>query len=123
MQLDINGKSYTGKFGIKFARELDRKYGMKRDDISLGMALSIKAPMLLAGDVVTLVDFLYISTITESKRPKIDDIEIFVEEHENIEALFDEVIDEVGKSNATKLAMKEVKKNMEQNPQLIPTID
>lgn len=115
MEFRIDEKTYRGKFGIKFVRELDKKFGMKRDDIDLGMAISTKTPSLLAGDTTTLADFIHLSTVTENTRPTLEEIENFIDDHDDIEELFDEVVKELEEANATKKAFKEVQKRMGAN--------
>jgi len=102
MQLTINGKEYDLNFGIGFLRELDKKYFIERNGAKFGNSMEMKIPMLLAKDTVTLADVLYVATCALKKRPSQIDIDAFIDSVEDIEAIFDEVIEELKKSNATK---------------------
>lgn len=114
MVITINGKEYEIHFGIGFIRELDKKYfTQNRSGVKFGMGAEVKIPMLLANDVVTLSEILYAGTCTEKKRPTQQEIDDYVDDVEDIEALFDEVISELKKHNATKLRMKEFQELLE----------
>lgn len=108
MQIKLGEKEYTLRFGLKFIRELDEKYYAERNGIKYGAALELKIPFVLAGDTVTLAEFLYSATATEEKRPTQDQVDYFIEETDDIEALFDEVHSELKKSNVTKKRTEEM---------------
>lgn len=108
MILEINGKQYESRFGIRFIRELDKTNSLEREGIKFGAGLELKVPMLVACDTVALSDVLYAGTVTEKSRPTQIEVDDFVENHGDIEALFNEVLDELKKSNATKLKMQQL---------------
>ena len=110
MQITINEKEYNVKFGVKFVRKMDEKYYVSDGGIKFGMALEKKLPTLFAGDVVTLAEVLYEGTCAESKRPAKDEIDTFIDEHEDIEGLFEEVLEELKNSNATQVAITRTEK-------------
>lgn len=112
MQIEINKKKYNCKFGIKFVRELDKKFSVKKEGVEFGFSLSTKLPELAGGNAATLSDFLYTATITESPRPSQDEIDDYIDNVENIEAVFDEVLKELEESNAGKLAVRTLKQNL-----------
>lgn len=102
MQVTINDKDYDLNFGIGFLRELDKKYFIERNGAKFGDSMALKIPMLLAKDTVTLADILYTATHALKSRPSQKSIDAFIDSVEDIEVLFDEVIEELKKSNATK---------------------
>lgn len=107
MILTINGNDYEIRFGIGFVRALDQEYFVQNDSgAKFGAGLETKIPMLLANDIVTLSDFIYLGTCTESKRPTRDEVDDFIDQVEDIEGLFNEVAEELKKHNATKMRMK-----------------
>ena len=112
MQLVINGKTYNVKFGVKFVRSLDKTFPIERSGMKCGLALSAKIPELYAKNIASLADILYHGTVTESPRPSLADVETFVEEHEDLEQLFDDVIQELSESNAGKSLMSEMNQDL-----------
>lgn len=112
MQIEINKKKYNCKFGVKFVRELDKKFGVEDGGVVFGLSLSTKIPELFGGNAATLSDFLYTATITESPRPSQDEIDEYIDNIDDIEAVFDDVLKELEESNAGKLAVREIKKNL-----------
>lgn len=115
MVLEINEDVYEVKFGMGFIRELDKKYFTQaQSGTKFGMGMEVRIPMLLTKDVVTLAEFLVMGTCTEKKRPTQGQIDRYIDEVEDIELLFDEVVEELKKQNATKLKIKEVEDALEE---------
>ena len=112
MQLTINDKTYSVKFGVKFVRALDKAYPIEQQGLKFGMALSAKIPELYAKNIASLADIIYYGTVTESPRPSLNDVETYVEECEDLEKLFDDVIQELSESNAGKSLMSELDQNL-----------
>lgn len=103
MILTINDIDYEIKFGIGFVRRLDEKYYTKGvAGAQFGLGLESRLPLLLAGDTLVLAEFLYMGTAHLDKRPKQADIDDFIDTVGDIDALFDEVVDELKKQNATR---------------------
>ena len=113
MQLTINDKTYNVKFGVKFVRTLDSVFATEREGLKFGFSLNTKITELMTGNIAALADILYYGTVTESPRPSMAKIEEFVEEHEDLEGLFDEVIKELSESNAGKSMMAGMEANLE----------
>ncbi len=116
MIVEINGKGCKLNFGIGFIRELDDKYFVvSKTGVRFGSGLETKVPMLLAGDVVTLAEFIYMGTARmEKDRPAPREIDDYIDGVEDIEGLFSEVVDELKKSNACKIKVIQMEKNMEE---------
>lgn len=113
MILKIKGEEYRVKFGIGFVRKLDEKYYVQNNtSVKFGLGVETQVPKLLTGDPVALSEFLYLGTCTEEKRPSQADVDEFLDEAENIEALFDEVIEELRRSNATRSKLGELEENL-----------
>ena len=114
MVLNINGNDYEVHFGIGFVRKLDEKYFVtNQSGVKFGTGLETKIPMLFGNDAVTLSEFLYEGTCTEKKRPTQKDVDMYIDQAEDIDVLFEEVIEELKKHNATKAKMTEMQKLME----------
>lgn len=101
MTIEINGKEHEIHFGIRFVNELDKAFAGDQARYGLGIAYAL--PRMLDGDAAALAKVLYLATCTEKNRPKEDDVNTYVEEVDDIEALIQEVIDELKKANATKI--------------------
>lgn len=104
MLLTIKDTDYRIKFGVGFVRALDEKYcAQGKSGMKFGLGIETQVPKLLTGDPVALAEFLYTGTCTEEKRPKLSDIDEYIDnmDMKQVEDLFAKVIDELKKSNAT----------------------
>ena len=70
-------------------------------------------PLLMGYDTTKLSEVLYLSTCTEKKRPNQESVDEYVENHEDIEKLFAEVLEELKNSNATRLKVKNLMEDLE----------
>lgn len=114
MVLNINGNDYEIHFGIGFVRKLDEKYFVtNQSGVKFGTGLETKVPMLLDNDAVTLAEFLYEGTCAEKKRPTLKEVDAYIDQVDDIDALYEEVIDELKKHNATKAKMAQMQKLMD----------
>lgn len=113
MQIKIGEVECTLRFGLKFIRELDEKYYIERAGVKYGTALENKIPFILTKDPVTLAEFIYSATATEEKRPTQDQVDAYIEEAEDIDALFNEVTSELKNSNVTKHRMIQMEELLE----------
>lgn len=102
MQIEINGKEIDLNFGIRFIRELDEKYNLIVAGKKVGVGIEETIPRILMGNVVALEDVIYAATWTAKKRPTLSEMDDFIDGVEDIEELFNEVIEELKKQNATK---------------------
>ena len=69
---------------------------------------------MLGYDATKLSEVLYLSTCTEKKRPNQESVDEYVENHADIEKLFEEVMDELKNSNATRLKVKDLMEGLEE---------
>ena len=107
MQLTINDKDYTFKFGLRFVRELDKQITTNNEGIEFGVGTAFKLAQLVnAKDLAALSDVLLVANQTETPRIKAVDLDTFIEEHEDVEGLLNEVIAELEASNATASKIK-----------------
>lgn len=108
MVLTINGMDYAVRFGVGFVRKLDEKYFVQnKAGAKFGVGLETKIPMLLTKDAVTLSEFLYEGTCAEEKRPTQEEIDAYIDNAQDVDKLFGEVVGELKKHNATKMKMME----------------
>lgn len=113
MELTIGKKIYTFKFGVKFIRELDKELPIEQEGIKYGLALTAKVlPELRSANVNTLAKVLSLANQTEENRITQDELDNYIDDAEDIEALFDQVLKSISESNAGKLATKNFDKQM-----------
>lgn len=112
MILKINGTDYRVKFGVKFVRELDKKYYTenKAGTVKYGLGIETQVPLLLTGDTVALAEILHLGTCTEEPRPSQEQVDEYIDQVKDLEALFDEVFEELKTSNATRIKVGELSK-------------
>ena len=116
-ELTIKDKVYPFRFGIGFVREIDKTKKEKAEngaEVNVGLNYAVAA--LIDEDPVELVDILFIANKTEDKKARVSKemLEEYVEEVEDIEALFKEVLDFFEKNNATKKKTAAVLKLVEE---------
>lgn len=113
MIINIRDREYEVRFGMRFLREMDKKtYMTPAEGVKLGASMEFKVPLLYANDTTALAEILMTGTCTERVRPTQDLIDEYIETHPDLEGLFDEVISELKNSNATRLKMTELEKNL-----------
>lgn len=101
MVLTIGGTDYEVRFGVRFVKTLDEKYNKKIDGMAYGMGLEMRIPFLFSEDITVLSEFLYEGTCHLKKRPTVSQVDDYIDECEDIEALFEEVKSDLKKQNAT----------------------
>lgn len=116
MVLKINGRECPLNFGIGFIRELDKKYYVQaQSGNKFGNGLETRVPYLLTGDVIALAEFIYMGTARmETGRPSEQDVDEYIDTVDDIEKLFDTVVDELKKSNACKMKVQDLLKSLEE---------
>lgn len=115
MTLNINDKEYEIYFGIAFVRALDEKYSTPgAGGAKFGIGLETYISKLFTGDAVALSEVLYAGTASEKTRPTQKLIDQYIDECEDIDALFEEVFDELKKQNATKKRAIKVLETLEE---------
>lgn len=119
MELTIENKTYNFKFGIGFVRYLDGKSSIEQNGVQFGIGLETLIPNLLTGNTVTLSDCLFVANRTENPRVTQEQLDNYIDnENTDIDGLFDDVLKELKKSNATKkkaeMLMKEYDEKMQE---------
>jgi A2 protein len=115
MKLIINDTEYNFRFGIGFVRHLDGESSIRQNGITFGVGLESMVTKLTMKDTVALSDTLAAANMTECPRVQTADIDQYIDdETTDIEGLFDKVIDELKKSNATRLKTEEILKTIEE---------
>lgn len=115
-ELEMNGQVYQFNFGMGFLREINKTTTVPVKDIPgkvTNMGMQYAFAELLDGNVETLCDVLYIANKSQSPRLTKADIDTYIDdEGTNIDALFDQVIDFLKNTNATKKETQTVLKRV-----------
>lgn len=112
MEITINDKTYTLRFGVGFVRKLNLAAGISIDmagvKTSMGFGLQKTLPALNAGDPSALSDALWAAAQNKANsiKPKQDIIDDYLDTDADIEKLTADVIAEIKASNTTKDAAK-----------------
>lgn len=106
MELTIDGNVYEFSFGMGFMREINKRVGTPVDgvpDVKKNIGLQYMVASIIDGDVEALVEVL--DTANKGKKPRVTRflLDSYIDDEEtDIDALFNEVLDFLGKANATK---------------------
>ena len=114
MQLEINGKEHDLHFGLDFIEELDKKYIIKSNGAEFGMGVNTALVYLRQENPRILVDLIHAATSTENMRPGVTEIKRWLEQLEDLEWLFENLNEELGKQPMTKRAVAKMKKAEEE---------
>ena len=101
MEQTINGKDYKFIFGFGFIQELNRRYSVTEQGMTVKMGLDNVLLNFFNKDVETLIEILKVANLTESPKVSVNDLAGLVEEMGS-ENLFDIVLEELKKSEFTK---------------------
>lgn len=106
MELNINNKTYEFRFGMGFLREINgrvKRSAPNAPDIKEDIGLQMAIAGLIDGDPVALVDILEVANKGQNPRVKRSELDEYIDDIDtDIDALFDEVLSELKKQNATK---------------------
>lgn len=112
MNLTINGNDYEVRFGVRFVKKLDEKYSNTIGGITYGTGLETRLPFLFNEDITVLSEFLYEGTCHLKKRPTVEQVDNYIDDCEDIEALFEEVKSDLKNQNATRKKALTIEKAM-----------
>ena len=120
MELIINENVYNFRFGIGFVRYLDGKASVKQDGVTFGVGLETLLPNLLSKNTVTLVDCLIAANRTEKITVTKDILDKYIDDDStDIDQVFEDVIEELKKSNASKLKTAKIIEDIKKNEELL----
>lgn len=120
MELIINENVYNFRFGIGFVRYLDGKASVKQDGVTFGVGLETLLPNLLSKNTVTLVDCLIAANRTEKISVTQDILDKYIDDDStDIDQVFEDVIEELKKSNASKLKTAKIIEDIKKNEELL----
>ena len=120
MELIINENVYNFRFGIGFVRYLDGKASVKQDGVTFGIGLETLLPNLLSKNTVTLVDCLIAANRTEKITVTQDILDKYIDDDStDIDQVFEDVSEELKKSNASKLKTAKIIEDIKKNEELL----
>lgn len=114
-ELTIDGKVYQFKFGMGFMRDVNKRVSTTVDglpDAKRNLGLQYLVAGVMDGDVEALVDILEAANKGFDPRATREKLDAYIDEVEDIDALFDTVLDFLEKTNATKKTMAMLKKEI-----------
>lgn len=110
MEFTVNGKEYELKFGLAFIRQLDEKFKVDYQGVEFGMGINLANVGLNQLNPATLADVIKAAATHSGKAPKQYDVDTALDEHaekhDGLEQLFEDVIEEMGKSPVIKTTAK-----------------
>lgn len=114
-ELTIGGTVYQFKFGLGFAREIDKKKKRNVNGVEQDAGLQFAVASVIDQDPVALVDILNLAN--KGMNPRVTDklLDAYLEDEEtDIDQIFEDVLDFLRKANATKKATAAVEQMVEQ---------
>jgi hypothetical protein len=117
-ELTINNVVYNFRFGMGFIRAINKTMSTPIDGIPgerQNIGLRYKVGCLYDGDVEALVDVLDFANKTEKPRVTREQLDAYIDDPDtDIDALFNEVLDFLRQSNATKKVVAELQKMVDE---------
>src|SRR5690625_7479443 len=111
MEFVINGKERELKFGIGFIRKLDDVYKVDYNGIEFGMGLNMANIQLQQFNPTALSEVIQAAVRGVTSQKQVDEaLEDYAEENDGLGDLFEQIIEEMGKSAIVKDSLKRVEK-------------
>lgn len=121
MELTINGKVYEFNFGMRFLREVNKKAtvqvdGVKGAEKNVGLRMAVAG--IVDGDMETLVDVLDLANKGQESRITREVLDNYIDDSDtDIDKLFEDVMDFLKKTNATRKTTVDFLKEVEEQKQ------
>ncbi|WP_409173858.1 tail assembly chaperone [Enterococcus mundtii] len=101
MELTINGKEYKFIFGFGFIQEMNRRYSVVEQGMTMKLGLDSTLVNFFNEEIETLIEMLKVANLTETPKVAENDLITLVGEIGS-DKLFDLVLEELKKSAFTK---------------------
>lgn len=116
MILTIAGREVETKCGVRFIRELDKRFKLDAGGVKFGFGLNQAAFYIEQKNPSILVDLIECSTRTAKPfKPTTEQIEDFIDEQEDCDWLFENFKKELEESNTTKKLFGQIMAEMKSN--------
>jgi len=102
MELEINGSVHIFKAGFAFIRKVEPLHKQKQNGVESNVGLNFLVAGLVDRDADALLDALNYMNEGDHNRLTRTALEEYIEEHEDIDGLFDQVLDFLQTANCTK---------------------
>ena len=115
-ELTIKGTVYQFAFNMGFLRRVNKTMGMPVDGVpnaKKNVGLQYLIAGVMDGELESLVEILEAANVGQEPRATRDIIDAYIDECEDIDGLFDKVLDFLEQSNATKSAITKLKEALE----------
>src|SRR5699024_8693937 len=107
MEFVMNGKERVLKFGIAFIRKLDDVYKVDYNGIEYGMSLNMANIQLQQFNPTALSEVIQAAVRGVTSQKQVDEaLEDYAEENDGLGDVFEQVIEEMGKSAIVKDSLK-----------------
>lgn len=108
MEIEVNGEIYQLVAGFGFLHEVNKKLSIDVPNTGTKKEVGLKymAASIIDGDIDALADCIFYMNIGQSPRLKKAQVESYLEDVEDIDKVFEDVINFLSQANACK---KEVK--------------
>lgn len=111
-ELTIGGNVYQFKFGMGFMREVNKKISQAVDgapDVKKNVGLNYAVAGIIDGDVEELVNVLFAANQGMTPRCTKQLLDNYIDDEcDDIDKLFEDVLDFLGQANATKKVVKNI---------------
>lgn len=116
LEYEIDGKMYQFKASFGFLHEVNSKIKIEVSEFKATQQKGLVwlVANMVDGDADALVNTLYAMNLGMQPRVTKSALESFLEEHSDIESVFDEVLSFLFQANVCKKTLKEVKKLYEE---------
>ena len=110
LQLEIKGRTVQVQCGMRFLKELNKKFTMNVQGVDIGFGLRRVLIDIEVGDVTILSDLIEAGTRNTKTgyKPTTEDIEEYLDTIEDYETLMEQFELEIKESNATKKQYQEI---------------
>ena len=112
MVIEINGKEYELKFGMKFLSELNKATDKNQAGMDIRIGVENATLALVSGDMLILPDLIKAGTATESNKPTNTQIEKYLDEAD-LDELAENFLEELKTQSATRKKVQAFLKELE----------
>lgn len=110
MILNIANRDVEVKTGVRFLKELDKRYTLEQEGVKIGFGLNQLSINFSMRNVGGLAEAIECATRTAKPfKPNSEQIEDFLDDQEDYEWLFEAFNEQLSESNATKKEWTEMK--------------
>lgn len=115
MEIEVNGETYQLVAGFGFLHEVNKRVTVDVPNTKNKKEVGLKfmVASIMDGDIDALVDCIFCMNIEQTPRLKKTDIERYLEDVEDIDKVFEDVINFLSQANACKKEVKSLMTSMQ----------